>query len=216
MHPAQVEFQYRSPSNLAPRELSRPSLSNLFYRVPTEVTIFTSIMSSILPLVPSFTFDQLDVPVFRITGAAFIPKIFTGDSKIIVALRSDVDPSPAVSLSSQSLVFHGVVFQYLSSTQSYIIHSQFCGSAFTRDTCSLKIGLGGNLLFKRTLSDMKGPVEEWTIRGLSSTEFPVLTINKVQSVFQDMYVKRNANSITQLQQKFQAQSDILLNALRGA
>lgn len=170
-------------------------------------------MNSILPLVPSSNFDQLVIPVFKFTGQCVIPKSLVGDgSKLVVALRSDAVPTPAVSTDSQSLAYNGIVFQYLANNQTFIVHSEWCGGSFTNGSCSLQTNLDGSLTFKRSQSDMKAMMEEWTFRSLPST-ITVLPITKVQPVFQDMYVKRNANSITQLQQQFQIKIDQLLSNL---
>ncbi len=178
-----------------------------------------SILQSILPLVPSTTFNQVVIPVLRITGKCIIPPtLLSGDSKLIVALKSDVDPSLAVSTTTQSLVFHGVVFQYLTSTKSWIIHSQFCGSHFSRDSCSLQsvptlLGGGKSLIFQRSIKDMSSVMEHWTFRALSPSEYPVLPIIKVQQVFRDMYIQQNATIIGSLQQKFDIQSNQILSLL---
>lgn len=169
-------------------------------------------MSSILPSIPSSTFDQLVLPVLRPTGQCVIPQIFVGSSKLIVALRSDVDPTLAVSTQAQSLALKGIVFQYLQSTQSYIVHSQFCGSSFSPNACTLKQTPFG-LVFERSTDDMTGAIEEWTFRSLSSTSYPFLPITKVQPIFQDMYVKKNNSIISTLQQKWNTQSANLLKQL---
>ncbi len=178
-----------------------------------------SILQSILPLVPSSSFDQVVITVPRITGKCIIPQslLSGGDSKLIVAMKSDVDPSFAVSTTNQSLVFHGVVFQYLTSTQSWMIHSQFCGAHFSPDSCSLKsipTLLGGkSLMFQRSKQDMSSLMEHWTFRALSVSEYPVLHIIKVQEVFRDMYIKQNATTIGSLQQKFDIKSNQILSLL---
>lgn len=164
-------------------------------------------MNFILPLVPTKSFDQLTLKVFRITGQCRIPKAFVGNAKYVVAMRSDVEPSPAVSEERQSLVYSGIIFQYLQASQSFIVHSQFCGSSFTRDSLSLtKDPLIGDYVFKHNLQDMKSLVEGWTFQSLSP-DITVLPITKVQAVFQDMYVKANADSIQQQQSKLQNQID---------
>lgn len=133
----------------------------------------------------------------------------------IIALKSTLTGPTVVATSKQhSLVFTGIVFQFVKNINKYIIHSQWCGSEIGRDTCALKIrDSDGRIVFSRQKSDMTHPMEEWTFSVLPSRDSPI-AIQEVQPILKDIYVKTKPNQVNQLIQNFEQQVKDIINTLQ--
>lgn len=130
------------------------------------------------------------VTIYKFMGGnAFLPFTSTIPPRVVYALLASAKPTLAITEETSSLVFAGVVFQYLDAQKKYIVHSEWLEAALRCGTTSLDITtgvLGGTLQFKHDPGSMKSPREDWVFY-LPKRPDSSIPKAQVQKIFNGMY-----------------------------
>ncbi len=113
--------------------------------------------------------------------------------RIIYALLSSAQPVVTMTEEITTLVFAGVVFQYLESQKRYTVHSEWLASSLQPETTTMGFVSGisgiGPLQVNRNPSSMKNDKEEWVFY-IPHQATPPVQKSQVQSIFNAMYTQR--------------------------